>query len=57
MTVLILTPLPLEYDAVVKHLTGERETIFRDQAAYEMGCFVGKHHTYTVVVREDSGPY
>lgn len=52
MTVLILTPLPLEYDAVIKHITGERETIFKDQAAYEVGQFRGKHHAYTVVVRE-----
>lgn len=52
MTVLILTPLPLEYDAVIKHITGEQETIFKDQAAYEVGQFIGKHHTYTVVVRE-----
>ena len=52
MTALILTPLPLEYDAVVKHLPGERETIYKGAAAYEVGSFVGKHHTYTVVVRE-----
>lgn len=52
MTVLILTPLPLEYDAVIKHITGERETIFKNQAAYEVGQFLGKHHTYTIVVRE-----
>jgi nucleoside phosphorylase len=52
MTVLILTPLPLEYHAVIKHITGERETIFKDQAAYEVGKFRGKHHAYTIVVRE-----
>lgn len=52
MTVLILTPLPLEYAAVIKHLASERETIFKDQAAYEVGQFLGKHHAYTVVVRE-----
>ncbi|MFN0037815.1 MAG: hypothetical protein ACKVUS_22355 [Saprospiraceae bacterium] len=52
MTVLILTPLALEYAAVAQHLTGKRETIFKDQAAYEVGSFVGKHHTYKVVLRE-----
>lgn len=50
--VLILTPLPLEYDAVVKHLTGARNPTIRDAAAYEMGTFIGKHHTYSVAVRE-----
>lgn len=52
ITVLILTPLPLEYEAVIKHLTGERKTIFRDQANYERWEFQGKHHHYKVIVRE-----
>jgi nucleoside phosphorylase len=52
MKVLILTPLPLEYDAVVKHLTGERESFVRDTAAYVMGTFLGKHHKYSVVICE-----
>ncbi|MEI6410573.1 MAG: hypothetical protein WCR52_14380 [Bacteroidota bacterium] len=52
MTVLILTPLPLEYDAVSKHLSGERETIFKDAAAFDIGSFTGQHHTYKVIVRE-----
>ncbi len=52
LTVLILTPLPLEYDAVIKQLTGKRETVFKDQAAYDLGHFVGKHHTYSIVIRE-----
>ena len=46
--VLILTPLPLEYDAVVKHLTGERTSVIQDAAAYAMGTFIGKHYTYLV---------
>ena len=50
--VLILTPLPLEYDAVVKHLTGARNATIQDAAAYEMGTFIGKHHRYSVAVRE-----
>lgn len=52
MKVLILTPLPLEYDAVVKHLDGEREPFVRDAAAYVMGTFLGKHHHYTVIICE-----
>jgi len=52
VTVLILTPLPLEYDAVVKHLKRERKSLIKNAAAYETGTFVGEHHTYAVVVRE-----
>lgn len=52
MTVLILTPLPLEYDAASPYLTGKRETMIEEAAAYEVGNFVGKYHTYAVVVRE-----
>ena len=51
MKVLVLTPLPLEYDAVVRHLTA-RKSVIRDAAAYEMGTFSGKHHAYEVIVRE-----
>ena len=47
----LLTPLPLEYDAVSQHLTGKRETMIEEAAAYEVGNFVGKYHTYAVVVR------
>jgi nucleoside phosphorylase len=52
MTVLVLTPLAVEYAAVVRQLTGNREVIFHDQAAYEQVLFQGKHHTYTMVLRE-----
>ncbi|MBK8427054.1 MAG: hypothetical protein IPL27_14260 [Lewinellaceae bacterium] len=55
MKVLILTPLPLEYDAVVKHLTGARNSTIRDAAVYEMGTFIGKHHRYSVLVRKPGG--
>lgn len=50
--VLILTPLPLEYKAVVQHLTGASRTFIRDGAAYEEGYFEGEHHHYKVVVSE-----
>ncbi len=52
MTVLILTPLPLEYAAISKHLEGVREQVFQDAAGYEIGYFKGKSHQYKVVVRE-----
>lgn len=52
LTVLALTPLSLEYEAVNRYLNGPRETIFHDQAAYEQGTFAGKYHNYKVVVRE-----
>lgn len=51
-TVLIFTPMDLEFRAVVRHLEGERETIFEDDMAYEKGHFKGKHRQYTVVVCE-----
>ncbi len=51
-TVLILTPLPLEYDAVVRHLRSERRSLIKNAAAYETGTFAGRHQTYSVVVRE-----
>lgn len=51
MIVLILTPLALEFDAVVKFLTDRKPPEYFDEAAYEQGTFVGWHHTYTVVVR------
>ena len=52
ITVLILTPLPIEYEAVVKNLTGDRRSIIIEAAAYELGEFVGKHHIYQVIIRE-----
>lgn len=51
MTVLILTPLALEFDAVVKFLSDRQPPVYFDQAAYEQGTLVGRYHTYTVVVR------
>lgn len=50
--VLILTPLPVEYDAVSLFLTGDRTNTFHGTANYEHGNFVGKHHQYSIVIRE-----
>lgn len=49
--VLILTPLPLEYATVSRHLT-DRQSMVKEGAAYEVGRFKGQHHDYTVVLRE-----
>jgi nucleoside phosphorylase len=50
--VLILTPLPVEYDAVSLFLTGDRTNTFHGTANYEHGNFVGNHHQYSIVIRE-----
>lgn len=42
----------MEFDAVVRHLSGERRTIYLDQMAYVQGAFQGKHHNYVVIVCE-----
>ncbi len=52
MTILIMTPLPLEYAAAIKHVGGPYEKIFKDQAVYVRGTFKGNHHDYSVVVCE-----
>lgn len=49
--VLILTPLKLEYEAVSRHLANKKSEV-REGALYEIGQFKGKHHDYTVVIRE-----
>lgn len=52
VTVLILTPLPVEFDAVIRFVeTWEAPDVF-EGAAYEFGIFNGKHHPYRIVVRE-----
>jgi len=52
VTVLILTPLPVEFDAVIRFLDNREEPAVIDTAAYESGKFTGKHHEYRVVVCE-----
>ncbi len=52
MTVLILTPLALEYDAVSSMLLGAKETVIKEGAVYDVRSFAGEHHTYKVVLRE-----
>lgn len=51
ITILILTPLSLEYDAILKNLR-KTKSFVKSAAAYEVGYFKGKNHTYKIVVRE-----
>lgn len=51
VTVLFLTPLALEYQAVSRHLT-DRKAVVKEGAAYETGRFQGRYCDYTIVVRE-----
>jgi nucleoside phosphorylase len=51
MRVLILTPIPKEYQALRKHLDGEYETIYAPEL-YEKWTFQGKHHKYSIIIRE-----
>lgn len=50
--VLIITPLALEYDAVVQHLNLDTPPMVAEGAAYTIGHFSGKHQHYKVVLRE-----
>ena len=52
MTILVLTPLPVEFEAVLPFLQDLQEPVIKDAAAYELGTFKGKHHNYKMVVRE-----
>jgi nucleoside phosphorylase len=51
MLVLILTPIPKEYQALINHLDGKHETIFAPEL-YEKWTFQGNHHKYSIIVRE-----
>lgn len=52
LTVLILTPLPLEYAAVIKQVDGNLQSVVKDGTAYSMGFFQGKHYRFNLVVCE-----
>lgn len=51
MNVVILTPLPLEFRAVERHLTNST-SVMRENALYKTGQFKGRFHSYTVTLRE-----
>ena len=52
VTVLILTPLPVEFDAVSRFIEKWESPKVFDGAAYEFGTFTGKIHQYRIVLRE-----
>lgn len=49
LTVLLLTPLQLEFDAVARHLQNRKSTVL-EAATYETGSFDGAHHRYHIVL-------
>lgn len=49
MTVIIMTPLMLEFDAVVRHLDN-RTSLIKDSVPYERGIFTGKQDKYEVII-------
>jgi nucleoside phosphorylase len=51
-TVLILTPLPVEYAAMRRHISDLQAPLYHGAAAYEVGMLKAKHHQYKVVLRE-----
>lgn len=51
MNVVILTPLPLEFRAVERHLSNST-SVMRENALYKTGQFKGRFHSYTVTLRE-----
>lgn len=52
ITVLLLTPLSLEFEAVTRHLEQKGKPKVVEQMAYEKGIFNGRHHRYHIIVAE-----
>ncbi len=50
-TVAILTPIPVEFQAVAEHLSDLQE-VFHQDIAYYQAPFAGKKHKYNIVLRE-----
>lgn len=50
LTVLIFTPLQLEYNAVRRFLTEIEAPLYQGKSGYEIGRFSGRHHRYSVVL-------
>ncbi len=48
--IIIFTPLPVEYNAVRKHLVGVQHQI-TDECLYEIGRFLGWNHSFEVIIR------
>lgn len=47
----ILTPLALERDAVLKHLT-EAKSVTKNSELYHIGYFSGQHHEFEIIVKK-----
>ncbi|NUQ23998.1 MAG: hypothetical protein HUU34_08590 [Saprospiraceae bacterium] len=53
LTIVIFTPLQLEFEAVIRHLEGPRRSFIVDKAAYEEGFFTNaQKERYKIIVRE-----
>ncbi|MEY3242566.1 MAG: hypothetical protein RIR11_4005, partial [Bacteroidota bacterium] len=52
VSVLILTPLPVEYTSIIRHLESQGVPVVKEQMAYEKGTFKGKNHKYDIVICE-----
>lgn len=51
MKVVIMTPIPLEFQAVSQHLTN-RKPVYDGDRLYEMGMFKGQFHDYEILLVE-----
>ena len=54
MKVVVLTPLPIEFQAVKTHLAANKPTVM-EGSLYEVGQFKGLHHAYDIALHE-TGP-
>ena len=50
--VIILTALPVEYEAVLRYLQEPQEVVHQSGTIYHRGTFSGKNHTWSVAVAE-----
>ena len=50
--VIVLTALPVEYKAVIRHLQHVQEIVHDQGMIYEWGSFTGQHRTWRVAVAE-----
>lgn len=51
MKILLLSPIPVEHEAVVAHLAGRTEEIVGG-SRYVKGRFTGKHHSFEVIAQQ-----
>ncbi len=51
MKILILSPIQVEHEAVIAHLSGRAEEI-TEGSRYVMGQFAGKHHNFEIITQQ-----